>query len=450
MANTWHIALSVPLALFLVACGGSSSDTQTSTNTSENNPTSEKPRILQATNDLTIKKFENGEAKIQIDQYRGAQSYKMRIQSSNIARESIINFNDEKVCKVIDSNTKECDIKVPDGIDSTKAFDYEIKGLDKALSYSFYLQVCAQDQCSERGTRVDNPKISNQAPQAVGDTVVTFSNLANNSRRYIQLDKIFTIQITGVGVKNEYNFELKEKNKDELLQISKDKTITNSKVVYTITPNEKFKYDTNYTLSVSSDEGKITADFSTKKPSLVKKTGAKDSYDENGTKITDGSLKDDAYYSNINIGVDREFVRDDSEQVVKDVKANLIWQDDIEAKNVVKKYTTSLFPDKIGFHHNSVQEYCKNLQLNGGGWRVPTVQEFMGIIDYSQENSSTIDKAFKNVSEAENAENYWTSTIDRNSIANSNHAWVANFATGIIDILDTNFELRVRCVKESK
>jgi len=80
----------------------------------------------------------------------------------------------------------------------------------------------------------------------------------------------------------------------------------------------------------------------------------------------------------------QRFVRDNSKQVVKDIKTHLMWQDNKDAKTVKRDWQGAI-------------NYCKNLKLGGyKDWRLPSVSELFTIVDYDTYNPA-ISPVFKNV-----------------------------------------------------
>ena len=97
----------------------------------------------------------------------------------------------------------------------------------------------------------------------------------------------------------------------------------------------------------------------------IKKTGQTRSYDKNGIEVTDGSLKDDGFYQS---GVKYNYTRDDSKEIVKDLTTGLIWQDNIDTKDVKKTFTNASI-------------YCDELILNNfTDWRLPNTKELQSLI----------------------------------------------------------------------
>ena len=74
---------------------------------------------------------------------------------------------------------------------------------------------------------------------------------------------------------------------------------------------------------------------------------------------------DDGYYRK---GLAQSYTRNNATGIVTDTVTKLQWQDDARIKTV---YTQSI---------NTAINYCKNLNLDGRGWRLPTIQELNTII----------------------------------------------------------------------
>lgn len=74
--------------------------------------------------------------------------------------------------------------------------------------------------------------------------------------------------------------------------------------------------------------------------------------------------------------------RDDTQKVVVDDSAKLMWQDSIENVKVTK-------------NHYDALEYCENLEYAGySNWRLPNIQEYKKIV-YKKNRASNINFAFK-------------------------------------------------------
>lgn len=104
--------------------------------------------------------------------------------------------------------------------------------------------------------------------------------------------------------------------------------------------------------------------------------------------------------------VDKNFERDDRTQIVLDKKNSKIYYD--------------LTPSaKMSFEDAGA--FCKKIDYLGyKGWRVPTKEEYISLLELSRRNM-TVKHAFKNVKRGI----YWSSTPDR-----FNEAWYFDFDLG--------------------
>jgi hypothetical protein len=114
---------------------------------------------------------------------------------------------------------------------------------------------------------------------------------------------------------------------------------------------------------------------------------------------------------------------------VKDYESGLVWQRGVSPQ----KYNW----EAAGF-------YCSTLSLVGpggvsSGWRLPAVDELVGIVDYSRQNPSIDTEAFPGTP----SDRFWTSTPFAGS---SGSPWAVIFGTGVSVYGDTTDEDRVRCV----
>ena len=120
----------------------------------------------------------------------------------------------------------------------------------------------------------------------------------------------------------------------------------------------------------------------------------------------------------------------------------LMWQDDIEAKTVMKRWIT---PDNYnaGDYYNTSGDTattcCSELTLAGfTDWRLPTIDELKGIVDKT--NSPTIVNGFNNVT----SYFYWSSTT---GASDSSYTWDVSFYDGNDYWDHRTYEARVRCVR---
>jgi len=109
---------------------------------------------------------------------------------------------------------------------------------------------------------------------------------------------------------------------------------------------------------------------------------------------------------------------------VRDTTHHLLWQDtDAVAKNA------------RGWHE--AKAYCTNLEIGGiRGWRLPTEEELLGIVDFM-----VIDPAIYTVFKVVVSEDYWTAQ------RNGEKAKSVYFGSGCTNDEDLRKKLWVRCVK---
>lgn len=123
--------------------------------------------------------------------------------------------------------------------------------------------------------------------------------------------------------------------------------------------------------------------------------------------------------------VDTNFTR--AGNIVTDNIHHLQWQD--ETKTKVEKYTFS-----------EAEAYCASLTLDGfGGWRVPSVKEYMSILDVTNNDPSTYDDFLYTAYNKP----YWTN----NERVNQFYGWYMDFENGEASYLNYHFEYYVRCVR---
>jgi hypothetical protein len=97
--------------------------------------------------------------------------------------------------------------------------------------------------------------------------------------------------------------------------------------------------------------------------------------------------------------------------VVVDKKLGLMWQDDSEAKNVYKNWS-------------SAKRYCQNLTLAGySDWRLPSYNELLSIVDYDRYDPAIM-PSFQNVN---TSFYYWSSSV---YVSATELAWVVDFEFG--------------------
>jgi len=202
-------------------------------------------------------------------------------------------------------------------------------------------------------------------------------------------------------------------------------------IVFNNAPDFETRDTYSFTVTVTDSAGQSVSQTVTVHISDVaegqapKKTGQTKSYDVSGTEVTDGSLKDDGFYQK---GTTPSYTRDDASNIVTDHLTGLEWQDDVEAKAVTKNWADA-------------KTYCSTLSLDGGGWRLSTRKELVGLSDYVRTNPS-INPTFVNVA----SDNYWSSTANAGS---SSNAWYVYFNLGYQHNYTKSTSFYVRCVRRS-
>lgn len=111
--------------------------------------------------------------------------------------------------------------------------------------------------------------------------------------------------------------------------------------------------------------------------------------------------------------------------VVLDVETGLSWQQSVDGGL---------------YDWSGANAYCLGLQLNGGGWRLPTVYELQTIVDEAVVAPAIDLAAFPATPTAA----FWSGTSDANS---SDSAWRVHFTSGHVQVTMSNDTLRVRCVR---
>jgi hypothetical protein len=123
------------------------------------------------------------------------------------------------------------------------------------------------------------------------------------------------------------------------------------------------------------------------------------------------------------------YVRDDSKQVVNDFTNNLMWQDNEDARTVLRDWQGAM-------------DYCQNLNFAGhNDWRLPSIEELKTIVD--KNNNPAIKSEFKNT----DSNGYWSSTPYAGA---SDFAWSVYFSDGYERYNSKNAHNLVRCVRDSK
>jgi hypothetical protein len=191
---------------------------------------------------------------------------------------------------------------------------------------------------------------------------------------------------------------------------------------------------------------------------LPKKTGQIKSYDGDGVEISTVSARDDGHYQS---GISASYTRDDTTHIVTDHVTNLQWQDSaplvqkpwlLEAYYQSCQSNTSTYPPYTGDAKaddtnctqttgDTAMSYCSNLLLEGGGWRLPTLRELLGLVDYSQ-TAPLIDAIFQ-----QRQSSYWSSTELGDEPTGAWRVDLNETSMRINELMRKNGSYYVRCVR---
>jgi len=139
---------------------------------------------------------------------------------------------------------------------------------------------------------------------------------------------------------------------------------------------------------------------------------------------------DDGYYKK---GKDRDFVRDNDTEIVKDIATGLEWMDNnetISAKNF-----------------DEANNYCTSLALDGNDWRVPNIKELQSIA-YDGNMMKNIDSIFENTALGESK--YWSSTKYSNPDYQDSLVWQMHYRDGTVRTVyksNNTTDMYIRCVR---
>lgn len=125
---------------------------------------------------------------------------------------------------------------------------------------------------------------------------------------------------------------------------------------------------------------------------------------------------------------------DNSDGTILDDVTRLTWQ----KCSIGRSGADCSIGSSTGYTWSNAKNQCANLNLNGTGWRLPTVFELTQIVSYG--SGATIDSnVFPNT-----FNNYWSSTVHSNQV----WAWYVNFTQNGITWANNQTELyNVRCVR---
>ncbi len=183
------------------------------------------------------------------------------------------------------------------------------------------------------------------------------------------------------------------------------------------------------------------------------KTGQINSYDQIGTLVTDGSLKDDGFYQK---GITPDFSRDGSTEIVIDNLTGLMWQDDVSVSSIRKPWLTDSNFNTCIFDNTSpacydtsgdtAATYCTNLTLGGfSDWRLPSRSELANIVDYGSVISAIDSTIFLHIG---TDTSYWSSTTYEET---KHYAWDVYFVYGSVNYSNYKYDTAyIRCVRDGQ
>ncbi|RLA83887.1 MAG: hypothetical protein DRG78_02995 [Epsilonproteobacteria bacterium] len=225
--------------------------------------------------------------------------------------------------------------------------------------------------------------------------------------------------ITGTGEIGSGSTKVCDDSLYHLCIINQDSSTGSTEIIPIIT---QIKIAQNTIKDVNGSNPSSYINTTIEKYKYILKTGQINSYDENGT--IDNSVEDDNFYSK---GLDRNFTRDDANEIVTDNSLRVDWQDNNDTNAENKTWDDSV-------------SYCDNLILNGDDdWRLPTRKEFFLIL-----NKNNYNPALENVFINHNVSTYWTSTKDAND---NTKAWKIYIEYGRNLSKDITTTSNVKCIR---
>ena len=110
---------------------------------------------------------------------------------------------------------------------------------------------------------------------------------------------------------------------------------------------------------------------------------------------------------------------------VYDTKTKLTWQRDVPTPAAA---------------WIAARDYCGSLDLDGGGWRLPSVSELQTLIDETTSDPAVDLTAFPGTP----SDYFWTSSVVPSF---ESFAWTVYFGYGLSTFFDVNQAHQVRCVR---
>ncbi len=146
---------------------------------------------------------------------------------------------------------------------------------------------------------------------------------------------------------------------------------------------------------------------------------------------------DDGFYQ---MGKARSYSRS-AAGVVADHTTGLEWQDDVDSVQkpwvTQKNYDNGNYDDTSG---DTATTYCRDLTLDGGGWRLPSIKELETLVDSSKDDPSVAENVFHRISSS----GYWSTATYADYTSS---AWVVHFSYGNSGSYTKDSNGYVRCVR---
>jgi len=115
--------------------------------------------------------------------------------------------------------------------------------------------------------------------------------------------------------------------------------------------------------------------------------------------------------------------------IVKDERQKILWEDTQHSQ-------------ETKLNHAQAVQYCQELVLGAyKNWRLPTLQELLGIVDYTRYKPAIL-KEFEHVT---TDSIYWSQTP---YVRSSDEFWGVNFKDGASSNASINYDRYVRCVRD--
>lgn len=111
----------------------------------------------------------------------------------------------------------------------------------------------------------------------------------------------------------------------------------------------------------------------------------------------------------------------------------------LDRENALLWHAFDATDKRLKYTFEKAEEMCSNLSLHNRSWRLPTLDELYGIVDYSRFRPTVDMKFFGPMMHRY----YWTSDT-----LNSQEAYVVGFKLGSVATVPKSEEAHVRCVSE--